>query len=122
MTESGDTKRDIKEIKSHMRNIDHKQDRILVSDQDVRKRIRELFEGDENMRKVFIEIDGDKTQDEIAEASGVSAPTVSRRIDELNREGLIWKKEHNEGLVYKKDSLCRTLRLDEKVTEDGWEE
>lgn len=122
MTESGDTKRDIKEMKSHLRNIDNKQDRILVSDPAVRKRIRQLFEEDENLRKVFLEIDGEKTQEELAEAANVSEATVSRRIKELNREGLIWKKEHNGGLVYKRDSLCRTLRLDEKVTEDGWED
>lgn len=122
MPESSDTKKDIKQMKSHLRNIDKKQDRILMSDPDVRDRVEELFKQDENLRKVFLQIDGEKTQKDIVEAINVSSGTVSNKISELERESLIWKKEYKNGNVYKRDSLCRTLRLDEKVTEDGWEE
>lgn len=121
MPESDETQQDIKEIKWHVENVDNKIDSLIRGNQEAIEEYAELFSDDPKMAKVYLAIDGSKNQGEISEETGVSTSTVSRKIEDLSRYGLVQKKAHNSGAVYMKDDLYDILRLDEKVDpEIGW--
>lgn len=120
MTESDEAQRDIKEMKWHIENLDNKMDLIVRGDEDIIESISEVFKDDESMCKVFLKIDGEKTQNDISDETDVSTSTVSRKIDTLSDYGLIRKKEYDNGIIYQKDDICSTLQLHRLVTPNGW--
>lgn len=121
MPESDETQEDIKKMKWHLENIDNKVDNLIRGDSDTLEDIAGLFRDDPMMAKVYLSIDGKQKQVDIANAQDTSEATVSRRIKELKRHGLIKKKEFNEGMIWEKNELYDILRLDEYVDpESGW--
>lgn len=121
MTESDETQQDIKKMKWHMENIDNKVDMLIRGNEGALDEIASLFEGDPIIAKVYLAVDGDKTQREISNEIGHAESTVSGRIDKLDRFGLIQKKEYDDGMIYMKDEIHDILRLEEKVDPDtGW--
>lgn len=120
MTESNETQRDVKRLKWHVENIDKKLDMMVRGDSDVMEQIADVFRGNKTLCQVYLAVDGERTQKEIVNETGTSRATVSRKIDTLSDHSLIWKKEYDGGIIYQKDDLHDTLRLDRKVTPEGW--
>ncbi|WP_436906707.1 DUF7343 domain-containing protein [Halosimplex marinum] len=120
MTESNETQRDVKRLKWHVENIDKKLDMMVRGDADVMEAIADVFRDDEMLCKVYLAVNGERTQQEIADEVGTSNATVSRKISTLSDHSLVWKKDYDDGIIYQKDELHETLRLDQKVTPDGW--
>lgn len=64
---------------------------------------------------VFLNIDGEKTVDQITKDLEMKKPNVSKRITELQNEGLIGiKKITRKGFIYEKTEKVKILNL-EKV-------
>lgn len=120
MTESNETQRDIKQVKWHVENIDKKLDMMIRGDSDILDDIAEIFRGDEKLCQVYLAVNGERTQNEIVEETGISSSTVSRKIKTLSRASLIRKKDYDGGHIHMKDELHETLQLDQKVTPEGW--
>lgn len=121
MPESDETQEDIKRMKWHLENIDNKVDTLIRGNPNALEDFAGLFRDDEKMAKVYLAIDGVRTQSDIVNDTGVSSSTVSRKIDKLDRYGLIQKKEYNQGMIWEKDELYDILRLDQYVDpETGW--
>lgn len=121
MTESDETQQDIKEIKWHIEKVDNKMDLLIRGNSEALNEIAEVFQGDPAIAQVYLAIDGKRTQQEIVEEVDYSQPTVSRRVNKLKRDGLIQKKEWDNGVVWERDDTYSLFRLDEKVDpETGW--
>lgn len=121
MPESDETQEDIKKMKWHLENIDNKVDALIRGSPEARDDLAGAFKDDPMMAKVYLAIDGKRKQSEIANEIGTSQATVSRRIKELDRYGLIQKKEYDNGMIWEKDELYDILRLEEHVDPDtGW--
>lgn len=121
MTESDETQQDIKKMKWHMENIDNKVDMLIRGNEGALDEIASLFEDNSIMAKVYLAVDGEKTQREISEEIDHHESTVSRRIKKLDRFGLIQKKEYKDGMIYMKDEIHDILRLEENVDPvTGW--
>lgn len=123
MPESDETQKDIKKMKWHLENIDNKVDTLIRGNPQALEDIAGVFRGNPMMAKVYLAVDGKRKQVDIAEKLDTSQATVSRRISELDRYGLIQKKEYDNGMIYVKDELHDILRLDERVDpKAGWDD
>lgn len=121
MTESDEAQQDLKRIKWHLENLDNKVDMLVRGNSDAIEAVADVFRDDSIMAKVYLAVNGDRTQKEIADHIEFSEPTVHRRIDSLTKAGLVQKKEYDNGIIYMKDELHSVLRLDEKVDpKEGW--
>jgi DNA-binding HxlR family transcriptional regulator len=121
MTESDETQQDIKEIKWRIENVDNKFDMLVRGNEEALQEVADLFRGDSSMAQVYLEIDGQQNQKEIADSVGTSPMTVSRKIQDLKRYGLIEKKEIRNGAIWKKSELHGVMRLGDRVDpESGW--
>lgn len=121
MAESDETQQDIKEIKWRIENIDNKFDMLVRGNDAALEEVAELFRGDSLMAQVYLAVDGQRNQKEIADAIDTTAMTVSRKIDDLNSYGLIKKKEIRNGAIWKKSELHGVMRLGDRVDpESGW--
>lgn len=121
MPESDETQQDIKEMKWHVEKVDKKLNFILRGNGDALERIAEVFRGDEKVAQVYLLIDGRRTQSEIVDEVDFSAPTVSRRIQDLSNNGLIQKKGYDDGIIWERDEVDSIFNLEDKVDpETGW--
>lgn len=121
MTESDETQQDIKEIKWRIENIDNKFDMLVRGNDEALQEVADLFRGDSSMAQVYLAIDGQRNQKEIADSIGPSKMTVSRKVQDLKKYGLIEKKEIRNGVIWTKSELHDVMRLDDRVDPDsGW--
>jgi hypothetical protein len=119
MPETEDTANEIKKLRLSVQNVESSLEMMLRhSAADFRKAKLALFSGDEELKAVYLAIDGRRTQAEIVELllgtpTKPSQPTVSRRMNKLEDEGLISKVSASKsGIVYQKNELLeKVLRL-----------
>lgn len=119
MAESLDTANEIKTIRLKIEAIESTQEIILRHNaREYREEITSLFKDDEELRRVYLAIDGKRSQAELvtdlnASGASISQSTVSRRMNKLEGEGLIQKVGGSPaGVIWsKKDVIERVLRL-----------
>lgn len=125
MPESDDAAEDIQAIRFQLENIEATQ-RLLVRDRapSLTTAYFALFRDDESLLRVYLAVDGTRTQQEIvshleASGAGISQPTVSRKLTDLTREGLIEASSIRKGraLVYRKNLIMDDiLQLSRRLT------
>lgn len=121
MAESDETQQDIKEIRWRIENIDNKFDMLVRGNDAALQEVADLFMDDSLMAQVYLAVDGQRNQKEIADAVDTTAMTVSRKIRDLKNYGLIEKKEIRNGAIWKKSELHEVMRLGDRVDPDsGW--
>lgn len=104
---------EINYIKSRVESIDKSMDQLIVFNADRFVALfREEFKKDGALEKVFLSVTGERTQDEIVQATGMSQPTVSRRLKKLIDDDLVEIIVRNKlGNVYSHTKLTRLLKL-----------
>lgn len=111
------TGKDVREIKWKVEGIEKSIDLLVRAN---REKITEdimLFFGTSRDRvNVFLNVDGAKTVDQITKDLNMKKPNVSKRITELQNEGLIvFKKITKSGYIYAKTEKVKVLGLEKKL-------
>ena len=119
MPETPESADELKKIRFRIESIESTQGIILRHNaSEYRQEILRLFEGDDELRRVYLAVDGKRTQAQIVAylnevGPSISQPTVSRRMAKLEDEGLISKLDATpSGVIWaRKDVMERVLRL-----------
>ena len=84
----------------------------LRSNKVLQQQYLDFLKADDLLYKVYREIDGTKSQNEIAATVGTTAMSVSRKIKKLLEEGLIEIKDVNaKGNIYMHSIAERAFKL-----------
>jgi len=108
------TGKDVREIKWKVEGIEKSIDLLVRANRSqIIKDMMEFFGRSRDRVNVFLNIDGEKTVDQITKDLGIKKPNVSKRITELQNEGLVnIKKITKKGHIYEKTEKVRILNLD----------
>jgi predicted transcriptional regulator len=110
------TGKDVREIKWKVEGIEKSVDLLVRANRgQIIEDIIGFFGKSRDRVNVFLNIDGEKTVDQITKDLEMKKPNVSKRITELQNEGLIGiKKITRKGFIYEKTEKVKILNL-EKV-------
>lgn len=117
MPESFDAFDEIQRIRQRLDAIEQTQE-ILVraNGADVLTDIDNLVDNDPLAARIYLLVDGARTQQDIATTLGTSQPTVSRRLDILEEMHLVRVVDkRGAGNVYAKGAADRILRLSSRI-------
>ena len=108
------TEKDDREIKWRVEGIEKSVDLLVRANRDeIIKDLMEFFGRSKNRVNVFLSIDGEKTVNQITKDLEMKKPNVSKRITELQDEGLVKiKKITKQGYIYEKTEKVRILNLE----------
>lgn len=115
---TGPLEKDVKEIKWRVDGVEKSVDLLVRANRkEITSDLIEFFGRSKYRVKVFLEIDGEKTVEDIKKRLKMKKPNVSLRITELKNEGLIeLKKIDKEGYyIYSKTEKVKILGLDSKL-------
>jgi len=122
MPESPETADDIRTIRFDIESIKTSQHLLLRSQSgQLLADLLAEFKKDDKLALVYLALDGLRNQDEIAdhitaEGVGVSQPTVSRKIQRLDAEGLIELVPAPGGAAWaRKEVVEKVFRLSHKI-------
>ncbi len=123
MPETPETADDIRTIRYRIESIETTQHLLLrVEAKELLAELLPLFETDENLERVYLALDQPRNQGQILEylhelGVDMSQPTVSRKLTQLNDEGLIEKHGAGQGGVSwrKKEVVEKVLRLSRQI-------
>jgi predicted transcriptional regulator len=109
--------KDLREIKAKVEGIDKSVDLLVRAN---RKQIIEdlmaFFGKSKDRVKVFLAMDGEKSVNQIANELGMKVQNVSKRITELDREGLIrFKKLIGHSKIYEQTEKVAILNLKKEI-------
>jgi len=106
--------KDVREIKWRVEGIEKSVDLLVRANRDqIIKDLMEFFGRSRDRVNVFLNIDGEKTVNQITKDLGMKKPNVSKRITELENEGLVKiKKITKQGYIYEKTEKVRILNLE----------
>jgi predicted transcriptional regulator len=109
--------KDIREIKWKVEGIEKSIDLLVRANREtITNDIIEFFGASKERVNVFLAVDSEKTVEQIAKYLNIKRPNVSRRLSELQDEGLInIKKNTKQGIVYEKTEKVRVLNLEKKL-------
>lgn len=112
------TEKDIREIKHKVEGIDKSVDLLVRAN---RKQIivdlLAFFGKSKDRVKVFLAIDSEKSVNQITDELRMKIQNVSRRITELDQEGLIcFKKMHGHSKIYQWTEKVTLLNLEKELT------
>jgi hypothetical protein len=123
MPETPDTAEEIQRIRFEVEALKGGQEVILrhYGPEILTEKLK-LFEGDVELRRTYLAVNGKRTQAQIvtllaAEGPPISQPTVSRRMTKLEQEGLIYQLGVAPGgvLWQKNDIIERVLHLSRRL-------
>jgi predicted transcriptional regulator len=108
------TEKDVREIKWRVEGIEKSVDLLVRANRaQIIQDLMEFFGRSRERVNVFLNIDGEKTVNQIAQNMQMKPPNVSRRITELQDEGLVEiKKFTRQGYIYEKTEKVRILNLE----------
>jgi len=108
------TEKDVREIKWRVEGIEKSVDLLVRANRDeIIKDLMEFFGRSKDRVNVFLSIDGEKTVNQITKDLEMKKPNVSKRITELQDEGLVKiKKITKQGYIYEKTEKVRILNLE----------
>lgn len=123
MPETAATADDIRTIRYRIESIETTQHLLLRAEaKELLAELLPLFEKDQNLERVYLALDQPRNQTEIIEHlnglnTGISQPTVSKKLTKLNEEGLIDKVGYGGGGLRwrKKDVVEKVLRLSREI-------
>lgn len=106
--------KDVREIKWRVEGIEKSVDLLVRANRDlIIEDLMEFFGRSKDRVNVFLNVDGEKTVNQITAELGMRKPNVSKRITELQNEGLVKiKKITKQGYVYEKTEKVRILNLE----------
>jgi len=106
--------KDVGEIKWRVDGIEKSVDLLIRANRkQLINDLLEFFGRSKDKVKVFLKIDGEKTVDQITKELEMKKPNVSKRITELQDEGLVKIKGiTRQGYVYEKTEKVRILNLE----------
>lgn len=108
------TEKDVREIKWRVEGIEKSVDLLVRANRgQIIKDLMEFFGRSRDRVNVFLSIDGEKTVNQITRDLGMKKPNVSKRITELQDEGLVKiKKITKLGYIYEKTEKVRIINLE----------
>jgi DNA-binding HxlR family transcriptional regulator len=116
MVETPETAREIQEIRFELETIRSTQLLLLRDRVDsLRAQLLELFAGDDQLKRVYLALDGKRTQKQLKSAIEddgypISEATISRRLDKLREHGLVEEVASSEtGKVYERNPLVEEI-------------
>jgi len=106
--------KDVREIKWRVDGIEKSMDLLVRANREqIIKDLMEFFGRSKDRVNVFLSIDGEKTVNQITKDLGMKKPNVSKRITELQDEGLVKiKKITKQGYIYEKTEKVRIINLE----------
>lgn len=118
MPETPETHKEIVEIKREVKEIRQTQDaEIFHSREKWEGHLFRLLDENTDMMLVLLAVDGFKSAKEIEAATGFYQVKCWRMLNQLEREGIVYKLEETKksSPIYAKARWYLVLRLDEKV-------
>jgi len=118
MPETPETHQEIVEIKKEVRDIRQTQDAQIHHDrQKWEEHLFKTLKNNVDMMRLLLVVDGTKSAKEIEKECGIYQVKCWRLLDQLERNGIIFKlNETRKGSpIYMKSRWYRVLRLDEQV-------
>lgn len=118
MPETPETHKEIVEIKKEVKEIRQTQDaEIYHSREKWESHLSKLLDENADMMRILLAVDGLKSAKEIETASGFYQVKCWRLLNQLEREGIVYKLEETKksSPIYVKARWYVVLRLDEKV-------
>ena len=124
MADSLEVFNEIRQVRARLEGIEHTQEVLVRAVGDaILKQIWEYMDSDDILARVYLLVDGKRTQKDIVEAlkaekvAGASQPSVSRRLDVLQRElALITVvRQTKAGKVYRHTASDRILGVARKL-------
>ncbi len=118
MPETVDTAKEIVKIRREIQDIQQSQEADMhLNEEKYKSKVLEHLKGKSFVVKVFLAIDGLRSQKEIQELLKAKQPNVSSAIDFLVSKGLIARLEEtkNRSPIYVKPRWARALRIDDFV-------
>jgi DNA-binding transcriptional ArsR family regulator len=111
------TEKDVREIKWKVEGIEKSIDLLVRANRNkIVEDILKFFGKSKERVRVFLNIDGETTVEQIANSIGIATPNVSRRITELKDEGLISiRKIVKSGYIYEKTEKVKILSLEKEL-------
>ncbi len=117
MPESVDAFDEIQQIRIRLDGIEQTQEMLVRANAtQVLAEVDELVDKDEMAARVYLLVDGRRTQQDIATELATSEATVSRRLEKLREVHLIRLVDRRgAGNVYQKAAADRILRLSTRI-------
>lgn len=118
MPETPETHQEIVEIKKEVRDIRQTQDAQIHHDRPKwEEHLFKTLKNNVDMMRLLLAVDGMKSAKEIEKECGIYQMKCWRLLDQLERNGIIFKlNETRKGSpIYMKSRWYRVLRLDEQV-------
>ena len=113
--------KDVKEIRWRVEGIESSVDLLVRANRkEILQDLMENFFGKSKERvKVFLEVDGQKSVEEITKSLNIQGPNVSRRLSELKDEGLIELRTISDGrYIYATTKKVHILNLESKLRKE----
>lgn len=108
-------------IRHEIQDIQQSQEADMhLNEEKYKKKVLEYLKGKPFIAKVFLAVDGLRSQKEIQELLHAKGPNVSTAIDFLVSKGLIVSMEEtrNRSPIYGKPRWARALRIDDYVRDE----